>query len=165
VQTPISSDSLIAINKQPRTGSAPLPEMWRNLIRSLDVVSTGGAIEQHAMQAVNLADMDAWRNVQTILGCGLDLVRYESDVLDLPKEALSGFLEFDVDIEQTPLEPRSVEQNRPKGKVLKFERPPHMRAVPTRNLVASGSTGTSGEIIEFRRPEPFNGNYPAGGAL
>jgi hypothetical protein len=165
VQTPISSDSLIAINKQTRTGSAPLPEMWRNLIRCLEIVGTAGSIEQPLVQMVDLGETDAWRNVQTILGCGLDLVRYESDVLDLPKEALSGFLEFDVDIEQTPLEPCSVEQNRPKGKVLTFERPPHMRAVPPRNLLASGSTGTSAEIIEFRRPEPFNGNYPAGGAL
>ena len=165
MQTPISSDSLMAINKQPRTGPTPLPERWNNLIRCLEVVSTGGAIEQHVVQAVDLAETDAWRNVQTLLSCGIDFVHDEAAVVGLPQEALSGFLEFDVDIEQTPLEPRSVEQNRPKGKVLKFERPPHVRAVPPRNLVASGSTGTSAEIIEFRRPEPFNGNHPAGGAL
>jgi hypothetical protein len=163
VQTPICSDSLMAINKQPRTGSAPLPERWNNLIRCLEIVSTGGAIEQDFVQAVDLAETDAWRNVQTILGCGLDFVRDESAVLGLPQEAMSGFLDFNVDIEQMPLEPHSIEQKRPKGKVLKFERPAHMRAVPPRNLVASDSTGTSAQIIEFRRPESVNGNHPAGG--
>ena len=164
MQTPISSDSLIAINKQHRMPSGLLPETWNNLIRSLEVVGAGGTIEQHLVQAVDLADMDAWRNVQTILGCGLDFVRDEPGVADLPQEAPSGFLEFKVNIDQTPSDPDSVEQNHPKGKVLKFERPPHMRAVSPRNLVASDSTGISAKIIEFRRPESFNGN-PAGGAL
>jgi hypothetical protein len=163
VQTPISSDSLIVINKQAGTGSASLPETWNNLIRCLEVFGTGGAIEQHLVQAIDLAEMDAWRNVQAILSCGFDCVRDESGVLGLPQEALSGFLDFNVDIEQIPLEPHSVEQKRPKGKVLKFERPPHMRAVPPRNLVASDSTGTSAKIIEFRRPQSVNGNHPAGG--
>lgn len=125
---------------------------WNNLIRCLEVIGTGGAIEQHLMQAVDLAEMDAWRNVQAILGCGFACTRDESTALSLPQEALSGFLDFDVDIEQIPLKPDSVEQNRPKGKVLTFERPPHMKPVQPRNLVSSDSTGTSARILEFRRP-------------
>ena len=125
---------------------------WNNLIRCLEVIGTGGAIEQHLMQAVDLAEMDAWRNVQAILGCGFACTRDESAALSLPQEALSGFLDFDVDIEQIPLKPDSVEQNRPKGKMLTFERPPHMKPVQPRNLVSSDSTGTSARILEFRRP-------------
>ena len=165
MQTPISSDSLMAVNKQPKTGSASFPETWNNLIRRLEVVGAGGTIEQHLVQAVDLADMDAWRNVQAILGCGLDFVRDEPGVAGLPEEALSGFLEFNVNIDQTPSDPDSVEQNHSKGKVLKFERPPHMRAASPRNSVASDSTGISAKIIEFRRPESFNGKRSAGGAL
>ena len=125
---------------------------WSNLIRCLEVIGTGGGIEQHLMQAVDLAEMDAWRNVQAILGCGFACTREESTALSLPQEALSGFLDFDVDIEQIPLRPDSIEQNRSKGKVLTFERPPHMKPVRPRNLVSSDSTGTSARILEFRRP-------------
>jgi hypothetical protein len=106
--------------------SGLLLETWNNPLRSIEVVSTSGAIEQHVMQPVDLADMDAWRNVQTILGCGLNFVGDESGGAGLPQEALSGFLEFKVDLEQTSANPDCVEQNRPKGEVLKFERPPHM---------------------------------------
>ena len=164
MQTPISSDSLIAINKQHRMPSGLLPETWNNLIRRLEVVGAGGTIEQHLAQAVDLAEMGAWRNVQTILGCGLDFVGDEPGAAVLPQEALAGFLEFNVNIDQTPADPDSVEQDHPKGKVLKFERPLYMKAVSPRNLVASDSTGISAKIVEFRRPESFNGN-PAGGAL
>ena len=125
---------------------------WSNLIRCLEVIGTGGAIEQHLMQAVDLAEMDAWRNVQAILGCGFVCARDESTALSLPQEALSGFLDFNIDPEQTPAEPDSIEHNRPKGKVLTFERPPHMKSVQPRNLVSSDSTGTSARILEFRRP-------------
>jgi len=125
---------------------------WSNLIRCLEVVGTGGAIEQHLMQAVDLAEMDAWRNVQAILGCGFACAPDESTALSIPEEALSGFLDFKVDIEQIPLGLDSIEQNRSKCKVLTFERPPHMKPVQPRNLVSSVSTGTSARILEFRRP-------------
>ena len=188
MDTPISSDSLMAINNETRMGSALFPEMetmqhdaqdgietrlvlktdsistnasdertrklipWSNLIRCLEVIGIGGAIEQHLIQAVDLAEMDAWRNVQAILGCGFACARDESTALSLPQEALSGFLDFKVDIEQIPLGQDSIEQNRSKGKVLTFERPPHMKPVQPRNLVSSDSTGTSARILEFRRP-------------
>ena len=188
METPIPSDSLMAINNETRMGSALFPEMetmqhdvqdgiekrlvlktdsistnasddrtsklipWSNLIRCLEVVGTGGAIEQHLMQAGDLAEMDAWRNVQAILGYGFAFARDESTALSLPQEALSGFLDFKVDIEQIPLGPDSIDQNRSKGKVLTFERPPHMKPVQPRNLVSSDSTGTSARILEFRRP-------------
>jgi hypothetical protein len=139
--------------------------MWNNLIRCIEIVSTGGAIEQHLVQAVDLAETDAWRNVQSILGRGLDFVCDEPGVHCLPQEALSGFQEFNVGIEQTPADPDSVEQDHPKGKVLTFQRPPHMKPVPPRKFVASDSTGTSAKIIEFRRPESFNGKRSAGWAL
>jgi hypothetical protein len=125
---------------------------WSNLIRCLEVVGTGGAIEQHLMQAVDLAEMDAWRNVQAILGYGFACARDESTALSLPQEALSGFLDFTAGIEQIPLGPDYIEQNRPKGKLLTFEQPPHMKPVQPRNLVSSDSTGTSARILEFRRP-------------
>ena len=125
---------------------------WSNLIRCLEVIGTGGAFEQHLMQAVDLAEMDAWRNVQAILGCSFVCARDESTVLSLPQQALSGFLDFNIDPEQTPAEPDSIEQNRSKGKVLTFERPPHMKSVQPRNLVSSDSTGPSARILEFRRP-------------
>jgi hypothetical protein len=48
----------------------------------------------------------------------------------------------------------SLQQDRPKCKVLQFELPAHMKAVPPANLVnSSTSTGKAAQVIEFRRPD------------
>jgi hypothetical protein len=130
---------------------------WSNLIRCLEVVGTGGAIEQHLVQSVDLQETDACRNEEAILGCGLDNAGDESGVIRLPQEALSELLDLNIDVQRTLGDPVFLEQSRTKGTVLKFELPPHMKAVPPRNLVASNSTGTSAKVIEFRRPESLSG--------
>jgi hypothetical protein len=192
VQTPISSDSLMATDKQPRMDSALFPEMdtaqhgvqdgiekrlvleadsissdapderrkrlipWSNLIRCLEVVGTGGAIEQHLVQAVDLAETDAWRNVEAILGCGFDSARDESGALGLPQEALPELLNYNIETEQTLADPDFLEQKRPKGKVLKFEVPPHNAGSASSQFGCVERNGTPAKMLEFRRPESFN---------
>jgi hypothetical protein len=123
---------------------------WRNLIRSLEVVGTSLDSEPHVVQVVDLAEMDSWRDVEAILGCGLDSAGDESGVINLPQETSPELLDLDIDIERS----LDREQNRPKGKLLMFELPPHTNPVPPRILFASNSTGTPAKVIGFRPPVP-----------
>jgi hypothetical protein len=92
-------------------------------------------------------------------------------VFDLADIDSTELLDFSVDIEQMLASGDSLQQDRPKCKVLQFELPAHMKAVPPANLVnSSNSTGKAAQVIEFRRPDEergFHGNksITAGAAL
>jgi hypothetical protein len=115
--------------------------------RRHEIVSTCSACGRQLVQEVSLADAN--------LGCRFDSSRDEPGVLSFrQREELPALLDFSIDIEQILASGDSPQQDRPKGKVLKFEVPVNMKAMPPANLVnSSNSTGTAAEVIEFRRPE------------
>jgi hypothetical protein len=128
MQTPVTSESLTSLTDQQGAGSAPSPEVGRHLV-----------------QEVNLAD--------AILVCRLNrrATNPESSALH-EKEELPELLDFSIDIEKILGSCDSLQQERPKGRVLKWEVPVHMKTMPPANSVtSSNSTGTA-KVIEFRRP-------------
>lgn len=175
MRIPVNSNSL---TEQPGVASAPSPEVvtvqhhledametrskidfisdrasneWRKPIvfstpiRWSEIV---GACEGHVVQEVDLTD--------TILGCRFNGERNEPGVLSSPQEEqdeLPELLDFSIDVERMLACGESLQQDRPKGKLLNFEVPAHMKTVSPAKLVnSSDSTGTAAKVIEFRRP-------------
>ncbi|HEY4045626.1 MAG TPA: hypothetical protein VGM27_02065 [Acidobacteriaceae bacterium] len=125
---------------------------WNTPIRRRESVGTYGGGARHLVQVIDLADIDSWRDLEAILNCRFDSARHEPAVLLSPQEALPDLLDFSIDIEQMLTNGDSLQHDPPKGKVLKFELPAHMKAVAPANLVnSSNSTGTAAKVIEFRR--------------
>jgi hypothetical protein len=120
-------------------------------------VDTRGTGEQCLVQVVDLADMVSQRDLEGILDRRSDTPRDQLELFSSPQEALPELLDFSIDIEQILASGDSLQQDRPKGKLLKFEQAAHLKAVPPVDVVdSSNSTRTPAKIIEFRRPESLN---------
>lgn len=164
LRTDLMSDHASHERNKPIPLSTPIP--WR------DVVGSHGDGERYLVQVVDLADIGSPGNLPAIPGSRFDSARDENGVLSSRQEALpelldssiDSLLDFSIDIEGLLAKRDSVEQDRPKGKLLKFELPARMKGVPPARLVdSSNSTGTAPKVIEFRRPEFLDRKYPAGG--
>ena len=178
MRMPITSDSLTG---QPGVGSAPSPEVDTVQHRAEDALEkrlAADSICDHAPhESSNPIPLNtSIRRHKTVGICGAcgrhlmpkvdpgdDSARDEPGVLSSPQEEeLPELLDFSINIEQMLASGDSLQQDRPKGKLLKFEVPEHMRAVPPVKLVdSSNSMGTAAKVIEFRRLEgkrTFPGN-------
>jgi hypothetical protein len=155
MRTPVNPDSLI---EQLELFSAPSPELdpvqhhvGHDLEKRFqtDFISNGALHEQS-----KLIPLSTPRRCPEIAGsCGAG-ERHVVQVFDLADIDSTELLDFSIDIEQMLASGESLQQDRPKCKVLKFELPAHMKAVHPANLVnSSSSTGKAALVIELRRPD------------
>jgi hypothetical protein len=141
-QASVMSDDLPNEHSKLVPLSTPIP--W------CEIAGTSGAGQRYRVHVIDLADVDSKLNLEATLGCRVDSERDDAGDPSSPQEAVPELLDFSIDIEQMLGNGDSVQQDRPRGKVLKFELPAHMKAMPPASLVNSGKPA---RVIEFRRPE------------
>jgi hypothetical protein len=176
MQTPVTSESLTTLADQQRTDSARSSEVetpQANVTHTMEKHSktdlTSGQplhersklipfdiptgqheiVDSYApygvVQGANLAD--------PIVICRLSR-RATKPEFTSPHETeeFPELLDFSIDIEEILGSSDSLQQERPKGRLLKWEVPLHMKAMPPASFVKpSNSTGVA-KVIEFRRP-------------
>ena len=181
MRIPITSNSSIATNNQPAMGSASSPatdsvpkcdesdsvqhqkgDLITNQaarerrsepitpIQRIDIVGVGGDGERYVVYAMDLADMDSCRKLEAVLELCFDRTSERSGS---PQDELPELLDFSIDLEKMLADREPVLQDRPKGTVLNFELPPHVKTSSGDN-----SRGPA-KVIEFRRPQFLNGNH------
>jgi hypothetical protein len=126
--------------------SKPIPLNTRLRWRQIAAISCAGA--RHLVSEASLKD--------AMLDCRSDSTQEQPGFAAAPceTEEKPDLLDFSIDIEQLLAGSDSLQEARPKGKVLKFEVPSHMKGMRSPNLVdSSNSAGTAAKVIEFRRPE------------
>jgi hypothetical protein len=127
--------------------SKPIPLNTR--LRWHQIAAISGAGARHLVSEANIKD--------AMLGCRSDSSTQEQPgfaAAPCETEEIPDLLDFSIDIEQLLAGSDSLQEARPKGKVLKFEVPSHMKGMRSANLVdSSNSAGTAAKVIEFRRPE------------
>ena len=178
MQTPVTSESLTSLTDRLGVGSAPSPEVdtpqphvehtmvkrsktdftsghavhegnqpipFKSPIRPYHIVDNYDAYGRCLVQEVDLTD--------AILVCRLNMraAHPESSTLDEEEELLE-LLDFGIDIEKILGSSDSLQQERPKGRMLKFEVPARMKAMPPANFVHSSNSTGAVKVIEFRRP-------------
>jgi hypothetical protein len=143
MQTPVTSESLTG---HQGVASAPSPEIpFRTPTRPHENVDNYAASGRHSVQEVKLGD--------AILVCRLDTRTTKPEFATLhEKEELPDLLDFNIDIEKILDGSDSLPQERPKGRVLKWEVPAYMTAMPPANFVNSSNSTRAAKVIEFRRP-------------
>ena len=181
MRIPITFNSSIATNDQPDTGSASSPVVpsvqkciesdseqrvnsvsvsshaahgLRSIaitpIQRIEIVGVGGDGERYLVHASDLTDMDSCRKFEAMLDYCFDRT---SEKPRSPQEELPELLDFSIDLEQMLANGGSLQQDRPKGTLLNFELPPHMKTSSGDN-----SRGPA-KVIEFRRPQSLNGSH------
>ena len=180
MRIPITSNSSIATNNQPPMGSASSRATdsvqrcdesdseqhqkgdlisnhaaleWRSEpitpIQRIEIVGVGGDGERYLVHAMDLADMDSCRKFEAVLDC-FDRTGERSGA---PQDELPELLDFSIDLERMLANGEPVLQGRPKGILLNFEPPPHVKTSSGDN-----SRGPA-KVIEFRRPQSLNGSH------
>jgi hypothetical protein len=176
MQTPVTSESLTTLADQQRTDSArssevetPQAHVTHTMEKRSETDFTSGQplhersklipfdmptgqheiVDSYApygvVQGANLAD--------AIVICRLSR-RATKPEFTAPHETeeFPELLDFSIDIEEILGSSDSLQQERPKGRLLKWEVPLHMKAMPPASFVKpSNSTGVA-KVIEFRRP-------------
>ena len=181
MRIPITSNSSIATNNQPPMGSASSPatdsvqrcdeseseqhqkgDLISNHaarerrsepitpIQRIEIVGVGGDGERYLVHAMDLADMDSCRKFEAVLDYCFDRTGERSGA---PQDELPELLDFSIDLERMLANGEPVLQGRPKGIVLNFEPPPHVKTSSGDN-----SRGPA-KVIEFRRPQSLNGSH------
>lgn len=181
MRIPITSNSSVANNQQPELGSASSLVMDSvqkcvesdseqhvksdsisrraadeqrskaiTPIQRIEIVGVGGDGERYLVHAADLTDMDSCRKFEAVLDYCSDRT---SEKPGSPQEELPELLDFSIDLEQMLTNGEPVAQDRPKGTLLHFGLPPHMK-------ISSGdySRGPA-KVIEFRRPQSLNGSH------
>ena len=142
-----------AVHERPNEPAHPSEPIRRFEIAG--VCSDGG---RHLLQVVDLADVDSFRKLGAILDCAFDGAADQPCASSSQPEDSAELLDFSIDLEQMLANKHSPEQDRPKGILLKFESLAHMKTAPGGNSRRlSTSTGSPAKVIEFRRPQSFNG--------
>ena len=110
-----------------------------------EIVDSYAPYGRHLVQGANLAD--------GIVICRLSR-RATKPEFTAPHETeeFPELLDFSIDIEEILGSSDSLQQERPKGRVLKFEVPPHMKAMPPASFVKPSNSTGAAKVIEFRRP-------------
>ena len=181
MRIPITFNSSVATNNQPDTGSASSPVMdsvqecveshgEKHLksdsisrrapheppskaitpIQRIEIVGVGGDGERYLVHAADLTDMGSCRKFEAMLDYCFDRT---SEKPGSTLENVPELLDFSIDLEQMLANGESLQQDRPKGTLLNFELPPHMKTSSGDN-----SQGPA-KVIEFRRPQSFNGSH------
>jgi hypothetical protein len=177
MQTSVSSESLTSLTGQHGVGAAPSPQLdtsqphtehtiekrsksdftsdhvlhegskpipFKAPRRPHEMVDDYGAYGRHLVEEANQAD--------AVLLFRLNR-RAPLEFSDLhEEEELPELLDFSIDIENLLGSCDSLQQERPKGRVLKWEVPAHRKAMPPGNLVTSSNSTGPAKVIEFRRP-------------
>jgi hypothetical protein len=142
-------------NKQPEIGSALLA-LPKRLQNDTGTVVAGGG-ESHLVQVFDLTEVDSWRAVGAFTAVRFDDTRRDAEIPSSQAEELPELLDFSIDLEGILAEADALKPPRAPGKVLKFERPAHMKAAPRADLSnATSTTGLTARVLEFPRPEDRN---------
>lgn len=140
MRTPVNPDSLI---EQLQPFSAPSPEIdpaQHHVEHDLETRFQTDFISNDALhEQSKLIPLSTPRRCREIAGTCAAGERHVVQVFDLADIDSTELLDFSIDIEQMLASGDSLQQDRPKCKVLQFELPAHMKVLPPANLVNSSS--------------------------